>query len=288
MAQGVVHSVAGSPTAALSELTRAAALLESSHRAALLPDTPAALAALVAVHCGELDVAQSVLERAIRVRLGGRGHRRPAPAAAGLDRAVPRGDAAAARAALSHRGRPRSSPATSSSPPRWRWRSPGAPVISPRSCPRGAGRGRRSCATPSTCSCCSSWASSSVAAARLRETSWVRPAPRRGRRAAGPPRQPGAVGGAPALVGAAGGDRGRVPRRRRRSTRPPSSRRRAPAGTPQRSPRPRPHWVGDARRRGRRRGGGGRGPRAARRRAGVGGRQARRARRPSAPATAKP
>ncbi len=72
MALGVYHSVAGSPTAALSELTRAASLLESSHRAALLPDTPAALAALVAVHCGELDVAQSVLERAVRVRLGGR------------------------------------------------------------------------------------------------------------------------------------------------------------------------------------------------------------------------
>jgi len=73
MAQGVYDSVAGSPTAALSELTRAASLLESSHRAALLPDTPAALAALVAVHCGELDVAQSVLERAVRVHLGGRG-----------------------------------------------------------------------------------------------------------------------------------------------------------------------------------------------------------------------
>ena len=72
MAQGVYDSVAGSPTAALSQLTRAAALLESSHRAALLPDTPAALAALVAVHCGELDVAQSVLERALRMRLGGR------------------------------------------------------------------------------------------------------------------------------------------------------------------------------------------------------------------------
>jgi DNA-binding CsgD family transcriptional regulator len=72
MAQGVYDSVAGSPTAALSKLTRAASLLESSHRAALLPDTPAALAALVAVHCGELDVAQSVLERALRVRLGGR------------------------------------------------------------------------------------------------------------------------------------------------------------------------------------------------------------------------
>ncbi|WP_246106416.1 LuxR C-terminal-related transcriptional regulator [Pseudonocardia kunmingensis] len=73
MAQGAYESVAGSPTAALSQLTRAASLLESSQRAALLPDTPAALAALVAVHCGELDVAQSVLERALRVRLGGRG-----------------------------------------------------------------------------------------------------------------------------------------------------------------------------------------------------------------------
>ena len=72
MAHGLLHSVTGSPTAALSELTRAAVLLESSHRAALLPDTPAALAALIAVQCGELDVAQSVLERATRVRLGGR------------------------------------------------------------------------------------------------------------------------------------------------------------------------------------------------------------------------
>ena len=73
MASGVYDAVCGSPTAALSQLTRAAGLLESSHRAALLPDTPAALAALVAVHCGELDVAQSVLERAVRVGLGGRG-----------------------------------------------------------------------------------------------------------------------------------------------------------------------------------------------------------------------
>jgi DNA-binding CsgD family transcriptional regulator len=73
MASGVYESVAGSPTAALSQLTRAATLLESTPRAALLPDTPAALAALVAVHCGELDVAQSVLERAVRARLGGRG-----------------------------------------------------------------------------------------------------------------------------------------------------------------------------------------------------------------------
>lgn len=99
-AQGVYHSVVGSPTAALSELTRAAALVESSHRAALLPDTPAALAALVAVHVGEMDVAQSVLERAVRIRLGGR-------AAAVRHRlllgwiALLRGATGAARAALS-------------------------------------------------------------------------------------------------------------------------------------------------------------------------------------------
>ena len=54
-------------------IAQAASLLEASQRAALLPDTPAALAALVAVHCGELDVAKSVLERALRVGLGGRG-----------------------------------------------------------------------------------------------------------------------------------------------------------------------------------------------------------------------
>jgi DNA-binding CsgD family transcriptional regulator len=71
MAQGVYESVAGSSTAAMSQLARAAALLEPSARAALLPDTPAALAALVALHCGELDVAQSVLERAVAVGLGG-------------------------------------------------------------------------------------------------------------------------------------------------------------------------------------------------------------------------
>ncbi|MGB6224728.1 MAG: LuxR C-terminal-related transcriptional regulator, partial [Pseudonocardiaceae bacterium] len=39
--------------------------------AALLPDTPAALAAIVALHCGELDVAVSVLERALASGAGG-------------------------------------------------------------------------------------------------------------------------------------------------------------------------------------------------------------------------
>ena len=68
----MLDSVEGSPTAALSGLARASGLLESAHRSALLPDTPAALAALVAVHTGEFDVAGSVLERALAVGLGGR------------------------------------------------------------------------------------------------------------------------------------------------------------------------------------------------------------------------
>ncbi|MDN5749385.1 MAG: LuxR C-terminal-related transcriptional regulator, partial [Pseudonocardia sp.] len=65
--------VAGVATAAMSKLVRAATLLEPPNRAALLTDTPAALAALVAVQCGELAVAQSVLERAVRSGLGGCG-----------------------------------------------------------------------------------------------------------------------------------------------------------------------------------------------------------------------
>ncbi|MBV9142125.1 MAG: LuxR family transcriptional regulator [Pseudonocardiales bacterium] len=75
MATGVLESVLGSPlatpTMALSTLTRAAALLEPGGRAVLLPDTPAALAAIVALHCGELDVAVSVLERALACDAGG-------------------------------------------------------------------------------------------------------------------------------------------------------------------------------------------------------------------------
>jgi DNA-binding CsgD family transcriptional regulator len=72
MAQGAYDTITGSPTAALSQLARAAALLEPTAPTVLLPDTPAALAALVAAHCGELDVAQSVLDRAVAAGLGGR------------------------------------------------------------------------------------------------------------------------------------------------------------------------------------------------------------------------
>ena len=81
MARGVLQSLRSGPdagadiAAALSTLTRAAALLEPTGRGALLLDTPAALAALVAVHCGELGVAESVLGRALAADLGGAPHR---------------------------------------------------------------------------------------------------------------------------------------------------------------------------------------------------------------------
>ncbi|HEY2766353.1 MAG TPA: helix-turn-helix transcriptional regulator [Pseudonocardiaceae bacterium] len=71
MARGLHESVIGSPTAALSALTRAATLLGPSGDVALLPDTPAALAGLVALHVGHFDVAESVLDQAVACRLGG-------------------------------------------------------------------------------------------------------------------------------------------------------------------------------------------------------------------------
>jgi DNA-binding CsgD family transcriptional regulator len=74
MAGGVLESIVDSPTSApttaLSTVTRSAALLESGSNV-LLPDTPAALAAIVAVHSGELDVAVSVLGRALESGAGG-------------------------------------------------------------------------------------------------------------------------------------------------------------------------------------------------------------------------
>jgi DNA-binding CsgD family transcriptional regulator len=71
MARGVHQSVTEGAATALATLTRASSMLEPVGRAELLPDTPAALAALVALHCGEFVVADSVLERAIDARMGG-------------------------------------------------------------------------------------------------------------------------------------------------------------------------------------------------------------------------
>ena len=72
MAHGVEETISGSPVTALSQLTRAATLLESAASTPLLPDTPAALAALVAMHAGEFGAAHSVLRRAISAELGGK------------------------------------------------------------------------------------------------------------------------------------------------------------------------------------------------------------------------
>jgi DNA-binding CsgD family transcriptional regulator len=71
MARGVYESVVGSATGALSTLVRACALLEPAGRAVLLPDSPAALTALVGLHCGELRIAGSVLSRATGAGVGG-------------------------------------------------------------------------------------------------------------------------------------------------------------------------------------------------------------------------
>ena len=72
MARGIDETISGSPVTALSQLTRAAALLESAGSTPLLPDTPAALAALVAMHAGEFGAAHSVLRRAVSAGLGGK------------------------------------------------------------------------------------------------------------------------------------------------------------------------------------------------------------------------
>ncbi len=72
MATGMLATVDGTYTAALSQLARAAALLEPAGETALLPDTPAALTAVVALQCGELAVADSALRRAVTTKLGGR------------------------------------------------------------------------------------------------------------------------------------------------------------------------------------------------------------------------
>lgn len=71
VATGMHTSVTGSPTEALTRLVNAAALLETTDSDTLLPDTPAALAALVAVGVGEFTVAESVLERAELAGMGG-------------------------------------------------------------------------------------------------------------------------------------------------------------------------------------------------------------------------
>lgn len=71
MAQGLRESVTGTPVTALSMLVRAAGTLEPVGRGVLLPDSPAALGAILSLHYGELGTATSLLERAIAAGTGG-------------------------------------------------------------------------------------------------------------------------------------------------------------------------------------------------------------------------
>ncbi|MFI1996214.1 LuxR C-terminal-related transcriptional regulator [Actinoplanes sp. NPDC020271] len=70
MARGMAESVDGTPAAALSALVQAAAMIGPAGPAVLLPDTPAALGAIVALHCAELDTADALLDRAVRTGTG--------------------------------------------------------------------------------------------------------------------------------------------------------------------------------------------------------------------------
>lgn len=103
LAEGLLESVTGSPSAALSKLARAAALLEPAATRALLADTPAALAAVVALNCGEFEVAQSVLQRAVATGLGGE-FARSRHQVLGAWIAMQRGDLDGARALLAGHG----------------------------------------------------------------------------------------------------------------------------------------------------------------------------------------
>lgn len=71
MTNGLHESVTGTPTKALSLLVRSAAMLEPVGRGVLLPDSPAALGALLALHYGELNTAASLLDRAVAAGTGG-------------------------------------------------------------------------------------------------------------------------------------------------------------------------------------------------------------------------
>ncbi|MFG1603836.1 LuxR C-terminal-related transcriptional regulator [Actinoplanes sp. NPDC049265] len=71
MARGVHDSVTASPTAALSALVQASALIEPAGPGVLLADSPAALGAIIAVQGAELDTADTLLARAVRSGTGG-------------------------------------------------------------------------------------------------------------------------------------------------------------------------------------------------------------------------
>ncbi|TQF69487.1 LuxR family transcriptional regulator [Rhodococcus spelaei] len=71
LAAGLRESMSGSTPIALNSMSRALSLAANASRPRLLPDSAAAVAALAALHCGELGRAQSVLQRALDADLDG-------------------------------------------------------------------------------------------------------------------------------------------------------------------------------------------------------------------------
>ncbi len=71
LAAGVLESVDGDASVALSHLTQAAGLLESAGEVVLLPYSPAELVAVVAAQCGEVALADTTLGHAVAGKLGG-------------------------------------------------------------------------------------------------------------------------------------------------------------------------------------------------------------------------
>ena len=71
MGRGIRESVGPRAGQALTALVRASDIMTASGAKVPLPDSPAALAALVAMHSGELELSNSVLEEAIRGGQGG-------------------------------------------------------------------------------------------------------------------------------------------------------------------------------------------------------------------------
>ena len=71
VARGVQESVDGAAADALSTLTRASAVITATGPASLLLDTPASLAALLALSTGQLAVAEQVLASALEAGQGG-------------------------------------------------------------------------------------------------------------------------------------------------------------------------------------------------------------------------
>lgn len=71
MAKGLGQTLTGDGTSSLPTLVQAAFTMLPTGDAVVLPDTPAALAAIVALHCGELATAESTLQKALDADLGG-------------------------------------------------------------------------------------------------------------------------------------------------------------------------------------------------------------------------